>query len=93
MAGIIKDLQVTMTLWQWESKMDLRDEVLQSSRARSQTTSLKNCIRGERHETTKCLKPVVGVSKDMLPVKYLHSNMSPSLCRSNVMEIISLSQS
>ena len=34
------------------------------------------------------LKLWLGVSKDMLPVKYFSSNKVPSLCQSNFMEII-----
>ena len=41
------------------------------SRASFFTTFLKNCGRGESLRTTTCLKAVVGVSKGMLPVKYV----------------------
>ena len=38
------------------------------------TTYLKNCGGGEGLRTTTCLKAVVGVSKVMLPVKYVCPN-------------------
>ena len=38
------------------------------------TTFRNNCCRGKRLGTTTCLKTVVGLSKGMLPVEFLHPN-------------------
>ena len=56
------------------------------------TTFFIHCCRGESFRTTTCLKTVVGVCKDMLPVKYFCSNKACFLCQSNLTETIRLSQ-
>ena len=45
-----------------------------SSLASFSATFIKHCGKGECFRDTTCLKTVVGVSKGMLPVKYLRSN-------------------
>ena len=47
------------------------------SRGSFSTTFHKNCVRGESLGTITCLETVVGVSKGMLPVKYLLLQQSP----------------
>ena len=43
------------------------------------TTFLNDCGRGESFRTTTCLRTVVRVSRDMLPVEHFSSN-EPSFC-------------
>ena len=51
-----------------------------------------NCDEGEDLGLATYLKAVVGVSEDMYPVKYVCSGKASSLCQSNFMEIMRLSQ-
>ena len=47
------------------------------------TAFVKNCGRGESLQTTTCIKAVVGVSKGLLPVKYICSDKA-SFCVSQI---------
>ena len=58
-----------------------QDVAFLPSRASFSTAFKKNCGRGESLGTTACPKTVVGVSKGMLPVRYLLSNKA-SFCDS-----------
>ena len=63
--------------------MGLHDEALLPSRDSFYATFLKNHVRSQGLVTTTCLKTVVGVSKDTLPVEYLRSN-KPTFCASRI---------
>ena len=54
--------------------MGIHDAAFLPSRATMSTTFHKSCGRGESLRTTTCPKTVVGVSKGMLPAKYVNSN-------------------
>ena len=57
------------------------------------TSFLIICGGGEGLGTATCLKTVLLINKDTLPVKYLRSDKSSLLCQSNVMVIIRLRES
>ena len=59
-----------------EFLVDCQDVVFLSSRATFYAAYLRHCGRGEGLMSTTCVRTVVGVSKGMLPVRHLHSNIA-----------------
>ena len=72
-------------------EMGFHDVAFLPSCASFSMVFLITCGRGEDLSTTTCLKLLFGVSKCLLPLRYFCSYKTPSLCLSNVMEIIRLS--
>ena len=57
--------------------MGFQDVAFLPNRSSFATMFPQNCCRGESLRTTTCLKTVFGVSKGMLPVKYVRSTKLP----------------